>query len=63
MKETKKIQRIRKRREKLEEAVQNGLAFCEYHNYLLDPDDIHNHRCHTGKHGHNYCQYLRMSLR
>ena len=49
-----------KRKETLEEAVRFGLAFCTHHNYLLDPDDIWKHRCYTGNHGNNYCQYLKI---
>ena len=57
---TKKQLKIIKRRETLEEAVSLGLATCEHHGYVLDKDDIWKHRCYTGNHGRNYCQYLRV---
>ncbi len=60
MEETKKIRRIRKRRETLEVAAQEGNAFCEKHNGLIYPHEVHLHRCYNGDHGKNYCKYLRM---
>jgi hypothetical protein len=54
----KKIVRMLKRKERLEELVLDGRVFCLKHSKYLCYQDIQRHKCYTGNHGYSICKYV-----
>lgn len=57
---TKKQLRILNRFDLLRELAEEGLVFCEHHNYFPEPEDIREHSCHAGHNCKGYCGSLKI---
>jgi len=58
---SKKLERIKHRRENLEELIWNKFpVFCVKHQDNITLDELYRHRCYLGNHGQSYCKYLRL---
>jgi hypothetical protein len=55
---SKKLEKIIRRKEKLEAIAEEGKAFCTKHKDYLTPYLVKEKRCYNGNHGKNYCRYL-----
>lgn len=55
-------ERTNNKRVRLENMAEVGRLWCNMHAEYLTPEVIRDKKCYQGRHGKQYCKYIRMEL-